>query len=268
MTHKPTFKPSPARRPLHRRLTPLAWTLFGAGALLGVLLLGAALVSCTARPDGEPWEPTPTVTVAPSATPLLPTPTPAAWWEGLVSPTPPPDPAFPVWWADRMTLDQGHRIPPQEVQDAVWEAFVGGLSCWEILDREAPPQAPLEEHLREATRFLADDPAVWRAACSLDSLEDILAQRPALVLVEFGPRNPVLCDESPTRCVSAVVTHARGMLIFDPQACRDLGDAPCFSRPPLFTSESPHKLYTATLEYDEGDGRWRITQLDVTPLAE
>ncbi|HIE38052.1 MAG TPA: hypothetical protein EYP77_03110, partial [Anaerolineae bacterium] len=124
MRHKPTFKPSPAKRPWYRRLTPVAWALIGVGVVVVALSIVAAAMVLGGRPSEEPWSPTPTATVPPTPTEVQPTPTPTVWYEGMVSPTPEPTPAYPAWWTDQMTQDEnGHWWPPEEVAEMVREHF-------------------------------------------------------------------------------------------------------------------------------------------------
>ena len=118
MKHQPTFKPSPAKRPVVQRLTPLAWALIGVVVLVVVLgIVGAAMVFGGRGSDEVWWTPTPTNT--PTATPFPaegPTPTPTAWYEGMITPTPEPTPAYPAWWTDQMTQgEDGQWWPPDEV---------------------------------------------------------------------------------------------------------------------------------------------------------
>jgi len=264
MAYKPTFKPSPAKRPLRRRLTPLAWALMGVGVLVVMLVIVGGAMSCTGRPTDEPWSPTPTATVSPTVGKTELPPTPTVWYEGMVSPTLGGD---SIWWANQMVEDQGHLLPPEEVQDAVWESFIGGLGCGYLADMENAPDQADEERIRQAARFLADDPAVWRVACNgPQSLEDAVANwSPRLVgLVAFGPRNPVICDASPTRCQTGVSGRVVAGLFYHDEMCREMvgQPAPCILRPPQFHSEQGDLMFLGTLEYDEREGGWRIVELE------
>ncbi|HHS97578.1 MAG TPA: hypothetical protein ENK08_06710, partial [Chloroflexi bacterium] len=193
--YRPTFKVSPLKRPWYRRLTPLAWFTVGVGLVVVVLVVLAFCMACGSHPTTEPWSPTlnPTSAPTPTAEPSVP-PTETA----VLTPTPTHAPS--VWWADQMIEDeQGHLQPPPEVQDQVWEAFITGLGCGLIAEGEMPPDNVAV--FREAMEHLADDPQVWTVACEGARNEDeIFDDLRALVAVEFGPRNPGLCDESPTRC--------------------------------------------------------------------
>jgi hypothetical protein len=144
--HKPTFKVSPKQRPWYRRLTPAAWVLMGVGL---VVVVGAAVVAVLAAGDrsAEPWNPTPTASPVPSATPVLPTATPTVWWEGLVSPTPTATPAFPAWWSDQMTQDaEGRWWPPEGVSEMVeeWWPSYSAASRAAIVESKPPDYDALE----------------------------------------------------------------------------------------------------------------------------
>ena len=144
--YKPTFKVSPKQRPWYRRLTPAAWVLMGVGL---VVVVGAAVVAVLAAGDrsAEPWNPTPTASPVPSATPVLPTATPTVWWEGLVSPTPTATPAFPAWWSDQMTQDaEGRWWPPEGVRETVedWWWLSGAASRAAIVESKPPDYDALE----------------------------------------------------------------------------------------------------------------------------
>ncbi len=127
MNHQPTFKTSPAKRPLHQRLTPAAWALIGVAVLVALLaVVGAALTLGGRRSTEVWWTPTPTATATATPNPTVgPTATPTAWYEGMISPTPEPTPAYPAWWSDQMTQDQdGNWWPPEEVTEMVRQHFV------------------------------------------------------------------------------------------------------------------------------------------------
>ena len=241
MRHKPTFKPSPAKRPWYRRLTPVAWALIGVGVVVVALSIVAAAMVFGNRHASEP----------------------EVWW--TPTPTLPPS----VWWADQMVEDdQGHLQPPQEVQDDVWEAFIAGLGCWDIADRDTLPEESLEELIRSAAQHLSDSSDVWRVACNgPTSLEEILESRPLIRLVEFGPRNQVICDESPTRCKTAVAVTSVGIISYDDGLCQAGGidQSPCIRRDMI--DRAPRELCVGTLQY-EGEGRWRIIHLEAIRLGE
>jgi len=251
--YKPTFRVSPKKRPWYKRLTPLAWTMIGVAVLVVILAgVAAAMAFGNRRASEEPWW-TPTPTLPPSPTPIPPTPTPTL-------------PAS-VWWADQMTEENGHLYPPPEVEDEVWEAFITGLGCWNIADRETPPEETLEALVSNAARHLANDPDLWRAACNGPTSEDeILELRPLIRLVEFGPRNPVICDEQPTQCKTAVAVHSKGVVFFAEEVCSERGNAsaPCIVRDVV--DHAPHQLYVGTLKYEAGSELWQIVRLEVTKL--
>ncbi|HHH40493.1 MAG TPA: hypothetical protein ENK56_00640, partial [Chloroflexi bacterium] len=141
--YKPTFKPSPAKRPVVQRLTPLAWALIGVVVLVVVLgIVGAAMVFGRRASDEVWWTPTPTdtPTAAPSPT-EGPTPTPTAWYEGMITPTPEPTPAYPAWWTDQMTQgEDGQWWPPEEVVEMVQEHFQEAEQAhYEYLIKAKPP---------------------------------------------------------------------------------------------------------------------------------
>lgn len=268
MTYKPTFTVSEAKRPWHQRLTPVAWVLIAVGLLAALACVGVGIAALL--PDRQPsWEPTPTV--APSDTPA-PTPTAGATAEPTEGPTatagPTPTPLF--WWGDLMTEDsKGHLLPPQEVQDQVWEAFIGGLGCSFLADRgDEVPEETYEELVRRAGAFLVEDPEVWQVACNgAKSLDEALVygvDRWVLDLAELGPRNPAICDDSPTRCVSAVAVDIKGIMVFSAEPCQGMtgADPPCIVRPPKLVIESPFRLFVGTLEWDERTGQWRIVSLE------
>jgi hypothetical protein len=280
---KTTFRVSPARRPWFRRLTPLAWALVGVVGLVVVLgSIGGVLALGGCTPD-EVWEPTPTSSPVPSDTPQPtqgPTATPTVWYEGLVTPTVTVEPApvvsetieFPAWWSDQMTQDdEGNLLPPQEVQDEVWEAFIAGLGCFNITDRDTI-DVSLEEVIQQAQLHLEDNADVLRVACNgFTSFEELNEMRmeylPAIRLVEFGPRNHVICNDNPTRCATAVSVEAQGGIWWHEETCTNRGyETPCLLR--LSTGEmsdqAPNRFYYAELEYNSGSEQWKIVYLEAS----
>lgn len=235
MTHKSTFKANKVDQPWHRRLTKLAWVLIG---------VGVVMISGWATPS-----PAPTPTAVPSNTPE-PTSTQAST----------PTPMF--WWGELMTEDsEGHLLPPQEVQDQVWDAFIGGLGCSYLVDREEPPEDSVETLVREAAQYLTDDPNVWMAACSGGSnFEQATGAGKGFLLVSYRPRFPTMCDESPTRCQTAVTAEVKGTIVSDDELCQIYadGESPCIVRMPTFSPPYISVHYLGTLEYNEGDGTWQI----------
>ena len=150
--YKPTFKPSPAKRPWYRRLTPVAWALIGVGVVVVALSIVAAAMVLGGRPSEEPWSPTPTATVPPTPTEVQPTPTPTVWYEGMVSPTPEPTPAYPAWWTDQMTQDEnGHWWPPEEVAEMVREAYNADYEAGRkyLVETKPPDYDAYEESLHQ-----------------------------------------------------------------------------------------------------------------------
>ena len=250
--YKPTFKVSPAKRPWYQRLTPFAWAMIGVVMVVVVLGITAGVLALSNRPaPEEPWQPdwTPTPTVPPTATP---------------SPTPTLPPS--VWWADQMVEDeQGHLQPPPEVQDQVWEAFITGLGCVYIPDRDALPEESHEQIVRRATAFLTADEDVWYVACNgATTLSEATSEMRPLILVEFGPRNVVICDESPTRCRTAVSAVETGVVVYLEEACQKHAnsDAPCILRPPVFTVRSGRALFIGDLKYEGEADQWKIVGLE------
>ena len=253
--YKPTFRVSPKKRPWYKRLTPLAWTMIGVAVLVVILAgVAAAMAFGNRRASEEPWW-TPTPTPPPSPTPIPPTPTPTL-------------PAS-VWWADQMTEENGHLYPPPEVEDEVWEAFIAGLGCVYISDRESPPEEPREDIVQYATQFLSDRDDVWYIACNgaTTLAEAIDVMRP-MVLVEFGPRNPVVCDESPVQCKTAVSFREVGVVVYLEEACQKHADAgaPCILRPPKFTLRPGRFLFIGDLQYDGETEQWEIVHLEEKEL--
>jgi hypothetical protein len=177
-----------------------------------------------------------------------------------------------VWWSDQMTENEdGDLVPPQEVQDVVWEAFIAGLGCYSIPDRETIPDASLEELTQQSLQYLEDDPDVLRVACNGLTTEEELDKRteylPIIRLVEFGPRNQVVCDDSPTRCATAVSLEAQGAIWWVEATCTEKGyDTPCILSLDAgeMVDRAPNQFYYAELEYDQRSGQWRIAHLEVT----
>lgn len=276
--HRKSFKVSPQKRPLVQRLTPLAWVFIAIAALAILAGCTAGALTLTERPTDEPWDPTATPTVAPTATPVAPagpSPTPTVWYEDIVTPTVTATDevtaADSVWWSDQMTENEdGDLVPPQEVQDAVWEAFIAGLGCFNIPDRETIPDASLDELTQQALLHLEDDPDVLRVACNGQETQEELNSRmenlPLIRLVEFGPQNRVTC-ENPIRCATAVSLESQGAIWWHEPTCTDRGyDTPCILRLAEGEMEdrAPSQFYYAELEYDQGSERWIIVYLEVT----
>jgi hypothetical protein len=166
--------------------------------------------------------------------------------------------------------DDGDLVPPQEVQDAVWEAFIAGLGCYNIADRETIPDASLEELTWQATEHLENDPDVLRGACSgfasFEELNERMERLPAIRLVEFGPRNQVTCNHSPSRCATAVSVEAQGAIWWDEATCTDRGyDTPCILRiaDGEMVDHGANRFYYAELEYNQGSNQWKIVHLEV-----
>lgn len=275
---KPGFQVSPQRRPLYQRLTPLAWTLIGVVGLVAVLGLAWAGMSLANRSPSEPWNPTPTATPAPTETPAPtagPSPTPTLEATVEVTATEVVSAAHPAWWSDQMTQDdEGNLHPPQEVEDAVWDAFIAGLGCYNMPDRDTIPDASLEELTKQALEYLDHyEGTVARACGGVGSVEDLLERRleriPAIRLVEFGPRNRVTCNHSPTRCATAVSLEAHGGIWWDEATCTDRGyDTPCILRiaDGEMGDQAPSQFFYAELEYDQRNDQWKIVYLEVSEL--
>jgi hypothetical protein len=177
------------------------------------------------------------------------------------------------WWSDQMTENEdGDLVPPQEVQDAVWEAFIAGLGCYNIADRETIPDASLEELTRQALEHLDHyEGTVARACGGVGSVEDLLERRreriPAIRLVEFGPRNQVTCNHSPTRCATAVSFESQGAIWWDEATCTDRGyDTPCILRiaDGEMADRAPNQFVYAELEYSQRSNQWKIVYLEVS----
>ncbi|HEC36222.1 MAG TPA: hypothetical protein ENI39_06790 [Anaerolineae bacterium] len=140
MKHQATFKPSPAKRPLHQRLTPLAWALIGVAALVLVLAGVAAVMALGGRSSEEPWEPTSAVITYPTVTSALPTATATVWYGEMITPAVEPTAAHPAWWSDRMTQDEnGNWWPPDEVAEMVREAYNASNEAYRIHLIETKP---------------------------------------------------------------------------------------------------------------------------------
>jgi len=151
--HRPVFEVSPERRPVGQRLTPLAWALVGVAGLVVLLGIAGGVAVLSGRSPATVWQPTPTATTQPTATVPLPTTTPTEWWEGVMTPTPEPTPAFPAWWADHMTRDEnGHWWAPEEVADMVrgdFNAFAEEALHEVFFASEIPDLETYEKHLAE-----------------------------------------------------------------------------------------------------------------------
>jgi len=150
MSDQSTFKLTPQKRPLYKRMTPLAWLLIGTVIVLVAVLVfslfqsrekdeplglpaasapAAGVQPAAAATDTQP--PAATDTTAPPTVTALP-PTPTQWQvEDAVAPTTvaptlaaSPTPEGWVWWAEQMACDeQGSCTPPAEVADAVVAAY-------------------------------------------------------------------------------------------------------------------------------------------------
>jgi hypothetical protein len=256
--HRKSFKVSPQKRPLVQRLTPLAWVFIAIAALAILAGCTAGALTLTERPTDEPWDPTATPTVAPT-----------------VTATDEVTAADSVWWSDQMTENEdGDLVPPQEVQDAVWEAFIAGLGCWNIPDRDTIPDASLDELIQQALPYLENDPEVLQGACngfrSFEELEEMrMAWLPAIRLVEFGPRNRVTCNDSPTRCATAVSIEAQGAIWWDEDLCTEKGyTAPCILRlaEGEMVDQAPSQFHYAELEYDQRSEQWKIVYLEASSM--
>jgi hypothetical protein len=275
--HRKSFKVSPQKRPLVQRLTPLAWVFIAIAALVILAGCTAGALTLTERPTDEPWDPTATTTAAPTATPVAPagpSPTPTVWYEDIVTPTVTATDevtaADSVWWSDQMTENEdGDLVPPQEVQDAVWEAFIAGLGCWNIPDRDTIPGASLDELTQQALLHLSDHPEVLSGACngftSLEELETRMESLPVIRLVKFGPRNQVTCNESPTWCATAVSIEVQGAIWWHEPTCTGREyDTPCILRlaEGEMSDEAPNRFYYAELQYDRRSERWKIVYIE------
>ncbi len=143
--HKTTFQLTPQKRPLYKRMTPLAWLLIGTAVVLTAVLafslfqgrekdepLGLPAASAPAAAEAQaPAAALPT-TAPPTATALPPTPTQWQVEETVASTAVAPPtvvaasatPEGRVWWAEQMACDeQGSCTPPAEVADAVVAAY-------------------------------------------------------------------------------------------------------------------------------------------------
>jgi hypothetical protein len=272
---------------LIQRFTPLAWVFIGVFAVTLLLGIAGCVMTLVDRPTDEVWDPTATSTSEPtgaSASAASPSLTPTPWYQEIVTSTVVATETVtasgvvtepgPVWWSEEMTEDdERNLLPPQEVQDAVWDAFIAGLGCYNIADRETIPDASLEELTRKATKHLEDHPDVVRGACngfaSFEELNARMERLPLIRLVEFGPRNKVTCNYSPTRCATAVSLQAQGAIWWHEPTCTDRGyETPCVLR--LDTGEmvdhGPNRFYYAELKYDQGSSQWRIVYLEVSEL--
>jgi len=274
---------NPRVRPLHRRLTPLAWVVIGVVALVVLLVCIGGAVALGNRPDDEPWQPTPTATAVPTATPVLPTATPTQWYELIMTATPlppTPTPPRPVTWTvtpvDNGLVAPGFGYVPQEIDDWIWDSFIAALGCHVIQDPNRPgmgwppvelPPDPVPV-FQEAVRHLPEDyDLIFNACGTAPSFEAILNPLHAPLTAEFGPRNPAICD-TPTHCYTGMSLRITGMVVYDPVACQrdNLGDPPV--QMGVYKPIYEYAFVRALMEYDEETGIWMMTEYERTDLPE
>jgi len=250
--HRPTFKPSPTRRPLYQRLTPLAWALIGVGGLTAFLSIAGvvlALGGCGNRASDEPWW-TPTPTTPPTATPVLPMPTPTAWYEGMVSPTPEPTVAFPAWWADQMTQDEdGNWRPPEEVAEMVRQHF---QEC----DQELYSQYLIETKPPDLDGYVQEVIPICTTGDRMESDLDYVRNVRDRI-------NVILWAEWENGCIYQVQEWSEdGLECTLGQTCSN-GTAYHYDADGRLV-ESKHKdhsgLILYRMQYDSADGRWKIAR--------
>ncbi|MGD9100141.1 MAG: hypothetical protein PVF45_06640, partial [Anaerolineae bacterium] len=130
MHYQPTYRVTPQKRPLWRRLTPLAWFLIATGLVLAAMLLAGLFKKFMPQRDVPFVLPAASALEAtPLSTGLLATPTPAP--PTLPPPTPMPTsmsmstPApAQVWWAEQMTCSEMDEcMPPEQVVNEIIAAF-------------------------------------------------------------------------------------------------------------------------------------------------
>ncbi len=245
----------------------LCWAL-----IVVVMLAVAALLSACDGHSDEPWQPTPTFTVPPTATEALPSPTPTEWYEGIVTATPlppTPTPPRPVTWTLTAVNAEGYGNVPQEIDDWIWESFVAALGCYVIQDPNTPgPGWPAVEIppdnmavFEEAVRHLPEDYNIIYNACEAYTHAEILNPARAPMTAEFGPRIPAVCD-TPTHCYVGVTLRVTGLVIYDEEFCQrfNLGSPPVHSR----ISMPPYEFVfiKALMEYDEETGIWMMTEYE------
>lgn len=246
---KPTFRVSPSRRPVIRRLTPVAWVLIGVVVLaLGLLTITAVMV-LEHRLDDGPWQPTPTVGPTATATPLLPTATPTEWWDGLVDPTADPTPPYPAWWSSQMTQDEeGNWWPPDEVIEMVRQAYWADYEATRrhLVETTPPDYEAYEGTLRE-----------WVAEPALEGRLRILQR-------ERSGEEPILFAEWETCILQVQDFSLDGLLCTLGLACSDglISQYDSLTGQPLHQESREHGgLALIRMRYDSSSGHWQQCQL-------
>jgi hypothetical protein len=251
--HKPTFKPTPAQRPWHQRLTPLAWALVVAVvlAIAGGLIAGIwALAQGRDRPFTLPPTGTPAPTAGPTPT-SGPSPTPTAWYEGVITPTatvaetatPTATVAYPAWWRDQMTLgDDGQWWPPQEVVQMVAEHYQGFLDEYEALAKANDLDGIVENLPRWYTGDMEAITGIFAAVQA--------GERP-LGYVEWETTLPLQVQdfsEDGLECtLGRVARNGTSYQWIDGQL--------------VAAETNPGGLYLIRVRYDPADGRWKELEL-------
>jgi hypothetical protein len=131
MNYQPTYRVTPQKRPLWRRLTPLAWFLIVTGLVLAAMLLAGLFKKFTSErdvpfvlPAASAMEATPLATGPPAATPAPPTlPPPTPMPMSMLMSTSMSTPAQ-VWWAEQMTCNELNEcMPPEQVVNEIIAAY-------------------------------------------------------------------------------------------------------------------------------------------------
>jgi hypothetical protein len=124
MNYQPTYRVTPQKRPLWRRLTPLAWFLIATGVVLAAMLLLGLFKKFMGERD-VPF-------VLPATSALATTPLATGQPAATVLPTVPPPTPMPMltpvpawaWWAEQMTCnEQGGCMPPEQVVNEIIAAY-------------------------------------------------------------------------------------------------------------------------------------------------
>ena len=265
MKRKSTFKVSSRRRPVHQRMTPVAWAMVGVTTLAVGLAATLGVMSLTSCSSGDVWQPTPTATPVPTGTPVPtsgPSATPTVWYEGMVSPTPEstamsePSHVAPAWWSEEMRQDEeGHCWPPDDVIEMVKEHYFTNFEEQRAL---IPDGAPAD--LDGIELILHDWYSGERLEVSLGFLEGQREGASIYTTVWDGP------------CLSEVQDwSADGMECTIGVSCQD---GTLTERDPL-TGEilsQTHLDYGGLLRvrmrYDPDNGHWKQHQLiDFTPIG-
>jgi hypothetical protein len=167
----------------------------------------------------------------------------------MVSPTPEPTPAYPAWWADRMTQDEeGRWWPPDEVIEMVREAYNADYEAGRRYQVETKP--PDYDALEAARREWNDGPELEGA---LRLIEKMRRGDEPIIFTEWETCILQVQDftEDGLECTLGIACHNGTVSTYDPETGELIGQE----------HRDQLGLALIRMRYDPFSGHWKQYEL-------